>query len=93
MTTDITREELLALAAMSRIELSESEIVDLQSKLKDIINYAARVSECVDQMQQSAKLINVWRDDVNKQTFPELYLDLAPQREENYFVVPKVLEK
>ena len=30
MTTDITREELLALAATSKIKLKESEIPDLQ---------------------------------------------------------------
>jgi aspartyl/glutamyl-tRNA(Asn/Gln) amidotransferase C subunit len=93
MTTEITREELLALAAMSKIQLSESEIIDLQKKLKDIMAYAARVSECPDQALESNKLINIWRDDVNKDSNSELYLDLAPRREENYFVVPKVLDK
>jgi aspartyl/glutamyl-tRNA(Asn/Gln) amidotransferase C subunit len=93
MTNEITREELLSLAAMSKIQLSEAEIVDLQKKLKDIINYAARVAECADQAQESSKLINIWRDDVNKDSTPELYLELAPRREENYFVVPKVLDK
>jgi len=93
MTTEITREELLALASMSKIQLSEAEIIDLQKKLKDIIEYAARVAECPDQTQESSKLINIWRDDVNKDSLPELYLELAPRREENYFVVPKVLDK
>lgn len=93
MTTEITREELLALAAMSKIELQEDEIADLQLQLKDIISYAARVSECPEQVQQSSKLINIWREDSSKNSSPELFLDLAPQREENYFVVPKVLDK
>lgn len=97
MTTDITREELLALAATSKIKLKESEIPDLQKKLKDIINYAAKVLECADQIQASSKLINVWREDIIKQSDPEKFLSLAPQLategEDVFFLVPKVIEK
>ena len=93
----ITREELLALAATSKIKLKESEIPDLQKKLKDIINYAERVLECVEQIQASSKLINVWREDIIKQSDPEKILSLAPQLategENVFFLVPKVIEK
>lgn len=91
--TNITREELLYLAAMSKIELSEEEILILQNQLKDLISYAECVADCAEQVQKSTKLVNVWREDNIKESKPEEILSLAPQRDDNYFVVPKVLDK
>lgn len=89
----ISREEVLHIASLSRIEISEDEIPGLIKNLEEVLTYAARVQEIVSGTQEySAKNVNVFRDDIVIPTDPKPILANAPKREENYFVVPVVLE-
>jgi aspartyl/glutamyl-tRNA(Asn/Gln) amidotransferase C subunit len=89
----ITQEELIKLARISQLELEQDEIAPLLKHIESILQYALCVKEAAaggvfDEHQQ----INVLREDVVIKTDPEPLLALAPEREANYFVVPKIIE-
>jgi aspartyl-tRNA(Asn)/glutamyl-tRNA(Gln) amidotransferase subunit C len=89
----ITREEVLHIATLSRIELQEGEIPGLIKNLEETLSYAARVQEIAAGTAHAiSKNINVYREDVVVPTDPKPLLANAPKREENYVVVPVVLE-
>lgn len=91
--TKITKEEALKIANSSQLELHEDEIGPLLKHLEDVLSYAERVKEVAADVQEPSNCnINVFREDVSKQCDAELILSKAPEREENYFVVPVILE-
>lgn len=90
----ITREEVLKLAHMSRIEIRDDEVEALIQQLQGVLNYAQRVIDIAAEIEEpSTKNINVFREDVVIPTDPELSLQQAPDREGNFFVVPAILEQ
>ncbi|OGB97511.1 hypothetical protein A3F06_03175 [candidate division TM6 bacterium RIFCSPHIGHO2_12_FULL_36_22] len=89
----ITREEVLKIASISKIEIQPHEIEDVLRHLQSVLEYAARVSEvAADVYEPSNKNLNIVREDVVSKTDPEPILSQAPQREENYFEVPSILK-
>ena len=90
----ISREETLKLAYISRISLEEQEIEPVIKQLVELLAYAQRVQNLATELdeQPSHKNINVMRDDVVVPSNPEMLLSRAPEREENYFVVPRILD-
>jgi aspartyl-tRNA(Asn)/glutamyl-tRNA(Gln) amidotransferase subunit C len=88
----ITREELLKIARLSHLAISESEITALLADIDNVLTYAARVGEVQVDVEPSAPLTNVFRDDVVISTDPQPLLAGAPERVEDYFVVPMILE-
>jgi aspartyl-tRNA(Asn)/glutamyl-tRNA(Gln) amidotransferase subunit C len=91
--TKITKEELLKIAQISQLHLYEHEIEPLVQQIQDVLTYAERVKEVIGDGQEiSNKNINILRDDVVFKTDPEPILSRAPEREHNYFVVPKIIE-
>jgi aspartyl-tRNA(Asn)/glutamyl-tRNA(Gln) amidotransferase subunit C len=91
--TKITKDELLKVAQMSKLRLQEKEIPSLIKQIEDLLTYAERVKEIAKDIElPSNKNVNVMREDVVIATDPEPILARAPEREEDYFVVPKVIE-
>ena len=89
----ISREEVLRIAAISHIKLYEEEIEPLIKQLESVLSYAECVNGIAAQVEEvSNKAINVWRQDVCVPTDPEPLLAQAPEIEEHYFVVPRILE-
>jgi len=89
----LTRDELLKIAKHSAITLHDDEIEPLRNQLETVLNYAARVKEVAQDVQEpSSKNVNVFREDVIIRTDYEPILAQAPVREETYFVVPVILE-
>lgn len=89
----VTREELLKIAQISQLEIHEDEIPTLLRQLESVLSYAARVTEIARPVENIGHTqINVFRDDVVIRTHVEPILNQAPEREETYFVVPKVIE-
>ena len=89
----ITKEEILKIANMSNLDLREDEIPSLVKEVDDVLTYAVRVREiAADVEEPSTKNINTFREDIVIKTDPEFVLSRAPEREENFFVVPAVLE-
>lgn len=89
----ISRQEVLAIAQMSRIALRENEIDSMVEQLDQVLSYAERVSEFAIALDEpSTKQVNVFREDFVVPQDPEPLLALAPEREGNYFVVPAILD-
>jgi aspartyl-tRNA(Asn)/glutamyl-tRNA(Gln) amidotransferase subunit C len=93
----ITREDVLHLAELSRLEISEEEIEPLKKDLDGIIGYISQLNELdtdgVEPTYQCFDMQNVWRED-EIQSFEanrEDLLNLAPDSEDNQIKVPKVL--
>ena len=89
----ITREEILRIARMSHIELTEHEMVKMQAHVEAVLAYAARVQDIAkDVTFPMQKNENIEREDVAVRQNPELILAQAPEREGDYFVVPVIIE-
>ncbi|MFS8507322.1 MAG: Asp-tRNA(Asn)/Glu-tRNA(Gln) amidotransferase subunit GatC [Candidatus Babeliales bacterium] len=90
----ITKEEVIKIAQISRIAIQQEEVESLTQQLQDVLSYAQVVKDVANQLldQPSNRNINFLRDDVVVTTDSEIVLNRAPEREENYFVVPKILD-
>lgn len=91
----ITKEEVLRLAEISKIHIEESEIESIITQLEAVLSYAQCVQEVVGEMEEqpSNRNINFFREDVVMQENSQDVLARAPEREEDFFVVPSILEK
>jgi len=88
----ITREELLKIATISKLEIKESEFDNLLKQLQSVLTYAERVRQVAEDAQvASSKNINVMREDVVSLCDPAPILAQAPERGDDYFIVPKIL--
>jgi aspartyl-tRNA(Asn)/glutamyl-tRNA(Gln) amidotransferase subunit C len=89
----ITKEELLKLARISQLDLEESEIVPLMNHVQSILAYAQRVKEIAGSGEfDHAQQVNILREDVVIKCDNESILCRAPEREGNFFAVPKIIE-
>lgn len=90
----ITKDEVLKIARISRLDIHEDEVEPLMKQLDSVLSYAERVKEIAVEVQEpSVKNINVFREDMVIKTDAEISLAQAPAREENFYVVPAILEQ
>ena len=93
MASFITQEEVEKIARLSNITLSETEIIDTMKHLDTVLTYAARVQEIAKDIDiPSRKNNNIEREDVIVRTDSETILAQAPERMDNFFVVPVIIE-
>lgn len=91
--TKISRQEVLHIAKMSAIALSEDEIDTMIVQLEQVLSYAQRVTQVATALKElSIKNINVMREDLVVPQSPEPILAQAPEKEGNFFVVPMILD-
>jgi aspartyl-tRNA(Asn)/glutamyl-tRNA(Gln) amidotransferase subunit C len=95
--TQISHDDVLYLAQLSNLQLTDDEVSTMQVDLQNIVGYIEQLSELdttgVEPTYQVTDLENVWRDDVID-TYGlghEELLKLAPEQEANQIKVPKVL--
>lgn len=89
----ITREEVLHVAKLARLELTEDEVERLTGELSAILEAVSKVSELdlsdVPPTSHPLELVNAWAEDEPR---PSLGLDdafaNAPEREGDLFKVP-----
>lgn len=90
----ISKEELLKIAQISQLKLYDHEIESLIQQLQGVLTYAERVQQVVSEVEYPAnKQVNVMREDVVISSDNEVLLEDAPEHEEGYFVVPKIIDK
>ena len=90
---EITREQLLHVAHLARLELREDELARLEAQLRDIIAAVSKVSELdlsdVPATSHPLDVVNVWGDDEPRPCLSvEEALANAPEREGDFFKVP-----
>lgn len=93
----LSRDDVLKLAALSKLRLSDSEVEKMQAELSEILNYV-EVLEGVDTAglkptYQVSGLKNVYRDDKTKDYGykPSELLKNAPAVQDGQFKVKRVL--
>lgn len=97
MGNPLTRDDVLKVAMLARLKLSESEVERLTSQLGDVLRYVDVLNEVdtddVEPMAHAVELVNVLRDDVVRESLPrEAALANAPKTDGRYFLVPQILE-
>jgi aspartyl-tRNA(Asn)/glutamyl-tRNA(Gln) amidotransferase subunit C len=89
-----TREELLHIAELSSLHLDDSELSQLGDQLRQTLEYIEQLDEVVIEVEQEAlRSINVFRDDKVIKSDSAKLLEQSPQSDDNYFVVPTILDK
>jgi aspartyl-tRNA(Asn)/glutamyl-tRNA(Gln) amidotransferase subunit C len=96
--TKITREQVIHVARLARLALTETEIEQLQHQLSDILANIALLDEVdtsdVPPTAQVTGLVGVMREDAAGPCLSaEATLANAPQREDNLFRVQHVFEE
>jgi aspartyl-tRNA(Asn)/glutamyl-tRNA(Gln) amidotransferase subunit C len=89
----ISRDEVLHVARLARLELTDDEVTKFQGQLSAIIDAISKVSELdlsdVPPTAHPLEIANTWAED---EPVPSLSLDEvfanAPDRDDDYFKVP-----
>jgi aspartyl-tRNA(Asn)/glutamyl-tRNA(Gln) amidotransferase subunit C len=89
----IDREQVLHVARLARLELSEDEIERMAGELSGILEHVDRISELdldgVEPTTHVVELANVLRDDEPEPSLPrEVALEQAPDPADGFFRVP-----
>lgn len=92
----LSREDVEHVALLGRLALTEDEKELFRAQLSSILEYAEMINRLdTEQVQPTYHVLplkNVQRQDQEHQTLPtEEALQNAPQREGNYFKVPRIL--
>lgn len=93
---DISREEIIHIAKLANLKLTEEEIEKNVEKMKDILNFANTVNNVntddVDESIGATKNYNVFRkDEIKEFGDRDILLSNAPDQEEGMFKIPKVI--
>lgn len=92
----ISQEEVKKVANLARLQLTEGEENEFVSQLNDILNYFEQLQELnTDDVEPTTRAIdvnNITRNDLQL-TYEdrESLLNSSPEREEDFFKVPKIL--
>ncbi len=94
----LSRQEVLRIALLARLGLTESEADRLGEQLSNILDNFEMLQEVdtddIPPTAQSVSLLNVASDDeVTPSLPPDQVLANAPQKEDNFFRVRAVLEE
>jgi aspartyl-tRNA(Asn)/glutamyl-tRNA(Gln) amidotransferase subunit C len=89
----ITRDEVLHVARLARLELTEDEIERFTAQLSAILEAVAKVSELdlsgVEPTAHPLDVVNVWAEDEPRPSIPvEDALANAPDHENGFLKVP-----
>jgi aspartyl-tRNA(Asn)/glutamyl-tRNA(Gln) amidotransferase subunit C len=91
--TRITRDEVLHVARLARLELSEDEVTRFQGQLSDILEAVSKISELdlsdVPPTSHPLEIANAWAEDVPHACLPlEDVFANAPDVEDDHFRTP-----
>src|SRR3989338_3339522 len=96
----ISREEVLQLAELARLKLSDKEVAGLQKDISNILEYVGQISQVnVEKEKATPFNYNVMREDVPRADGDtmggkeEVLRTAFPKKENNYNVVRKIIQK
>jgi aspartyl-tRNA(Asn)/glutamyl-tRNA(Gln) amidotransferase subunit C len=92
----ITVDDVSKVAQLARLQLPKEKISTYTAQLERILDYVAQLesvdTEGVPPTTRAVEVVNVTREDrVEPTPVREELLNLAPQREGDFFRVPKIL--
>ncbi len=85
------------IARLARIRISDNEVPKLESELNHILGWIEMLKEVdTDNVAPMTSVVNtrmrLRRDEVSDGGYPEQVTSNAPASDENFFMVPKVVE-
>ena len=89
----ITRDEVLHVARLARLELTDDEVAKFQAELSDILEAVSKVAALdladVPPTAHPLEIANAWADDMPRPCLPldEVFAN-APDRDGDYFRTP-----
>ncbi len=97
MAKKIDQAQVRKVAKLSRLELAEAEVEEFTGQLSAILDYVAKMNELdttnVEPLAHCLPISNVFRQDrVGESLGTEKTLANAPQRDGDFFKVPKILD-
>lgn len=92
----VSKDEIKKIAGLAHLRFSESEIENLQDDMNRVLTYMEKLNELdtenVEPLSHPNEMANVFREDELKQSIPnEEALKNAPEKENKFFKVPKVI--
>jgi len=92
----ISADDVRKVAQLARLELAEDKVATYTAQLERILDYVAQLervdTEGVAPTTRAVEVVNVTREDrIEATPVREQLLDLAPQREGDFFRVPRIL--
>ncbi len=91
--TTFTKEELLHIATLSGLKLDDQEIPVFTEQIKAILGYVDQLHNVPGVQVAVQQQPNVLRDDVSRPTDATAILATAPETDDGFFVVPKILDE
>ena len=97
MAEKIDSIQVRKVARLSRLDLTDTEIEEFTGQLGAILEYVEKMNELdtenIKPLAHCLPVSNVFREDIAKESLgTEKTLENAPQRDEMYFMVPKILD-
>lgn len=93
----VTEDDVRHLGYLARIRLQPEELSALAKEIEAVLSYAAFLAELAPTAPAlnttGTPAQNVLRDDMVQRQDPEPLLSQAPQREDDFIVVPHILSK
>jgi aspartyl-tRNA(Asn)/glutamyl-tRNA(Gln) amidotransferase subunit C len=92
------REEVLKVASLARLSLTDEEIGEFGRQLNQILGYVETLNEVdVEQTEPMPHAVdeqNIFRNDECRESLPrDAALSNAPRSDGSYFLVPQILEQ
>ncbi len=93
----VTREDVAHVADLAHLAVPEEELERLQRELNRILEHFAELQELntddVEPMSHAVPMDNVFREDRRQDSLPlDAVLQNAPDRAEEFFRVPRIVE-
>ncbi|MHC4534904.1 MAG: Asp-tRNA(Asn)/Glu-tRNA(Gln) amidotransferase subunit GatC [Planctomycetota bacterium] len=97
MAKKIDQSQVRKVAKLSRLDLTEDEVQEFTGQLSAILEYVEKMNELdtagVEPLAHCLPVSNVLREDSAKESLgTEKVLANAPQRDDEFFKVPKILD-
>ena len=94
--TEISAEDVRKVANLARLDLPEDQIETYTAQLEEILSYIDQLQEIdtqnISPTTRAVEVVNAMREDlVEVKSSREEILNQAPQREGDFFRVPKIL--
>jgi len=97
MAKKIDQAQVKKVAKLSRLQLTEAEVDEFTHQLSAILDYMEKLNELdtsnVESLAHCLPITNIFREDCVKESLgTEKTLANAPQRDGDFFKVPKILD-
>lgn len=93
----VTEKDIMHLAHLARLQVSQAEAQAFAQQVDAVLSYASSLAEIAKTIPADLDVQlpheNVMREDVVESFDAASLLALAPEREEDFYVVPRILSR